>query len=614
MTISSTTNRVSYSGNDVTTVFSFPYLFLDEDDLVVVLRSSAGVETTKTITTHYTVSGEGEQAGGSVTMLTAPATGETLVIYRDPELTQDLDLVDNDPLPVGSLEQRLDKLTMFCQRLSNRMDRSLVQRETDSTVDLQLPLLADRTGQFLAFNSSGEPIGASALDDATPASTFMQTVLDDTTAAAARTTLDAAQKVHSATAETSPANDDEVGIYDTSEGAENRITLTNLLKVINDITADTSPDTAADYLLTYDASATAAKKTLFDNLIGALPARRNHIINGAMDYFQRGTSITSVSASAYFADRFKYIVITTAGVVSLLRSTDVPTMSESGFQGSYSAHVDCTTADSSVAAGDGALIRYTMEGYDYAAIKGRQVTLSFWVKATKTGTYCVSFRNSGSDRSYVAEYTVSTTATWEKKTITLTINPSGGTDDYTTGAGLQIGWALIAGSTYQTAAGSWQTGNYIATSSQVNALDSTSNDFRITQVCLNIGSTAMAFGRVAGSIAGELALCQRYYEKSPAHDVLATATSNYTNCEQFFSSNTTLRNTWTQRVEKRTAPTITLYSPETGTVGKIRNRSSNADESLTADGDGTVRAIMLNGTITDANQYAFHWVADADFA
>lgn len=189
MTISSTTNRVSFSGNGVTTAFSFPYLFLDDSDLVVVLRDSTGTETTKTLTTHYTVTGEGVQAGGTVTMLTAPATGETLVIYRDPSLTQDLDLVENDSLPVESLEQRLDKLTMFCQRLKDRVDRSIVLKETDSASNLQLPLLADRSGQFLSFDGTGTPIAVNALSGTLTATAYIQTLLDDGSASVARGTL-----------------------------------------------------------------------------------------------------------------------------------------------------------------------------------------------------------------------------------------------------------------------------------------------------------------------------------------------------------------------------------------------------------------------------------------
>jgi hypothetical protein len=102
----------------VTTVFSFPYYFLAEGDLVVISTAADGVETTKTLTTHYTVTGEGEPAGGSVTMLTAPASGTTLTIYNDPDQIQEVDLRENDSLPAEAVEEALDRLTMIAQRLS----------------------------------------------------------------------------------------------------------------------------------------------------------------------------------------------------------------------------------------------------------------------------------------------------------------------------------------------------------------------------------------------------------------------------------------------------------------------------------------------------------------
>lgn len=126
MTISSVINRVEYAGNGSTTLFNFPYYFLIEADLVVIERNNTtGVETLKTLTTHYTVAGEGVPAGGSITMLVAPANGTTLVIYRDPVKTQDLDLVENDPMPAEEIEERFDKLTMIAQRLQDQATRAV---------------------------------------------------------------------------------------------------------------------------------------------------------------------------------------------------------------------------------------------------------------------------------------------------------------------------------------------------------------------------------------------------------------------------------------------------------------------------------------------------------
>jgi len=84
MTVSTTTARIAYAGNGSTTRFTIPFFFLADADLRVLRRSALGTETALALTTHYIVSGAGNPAGGAVTLFTAPATGETLTIVRDP--------------------------------------------------------------------------------------------------------------------------------------------------------------------------------------------------------------------------------------------------------------------------------------------------------------------------------------------------------------------------------------------------------------------------------------------------------------------------------------------------------------------------------------------------
>ncbi len=159
MSVSTTLNRITYAGNGSTTAFSFPYKFLDDTHLVVKVRTNTtGAESTKTITTHYTATGEGEDSGGTVTMVTAPATGETLIIYNDPPITQDLDLVENDPMPAEELEERFDKLTLISQRLKSRMDRAVGLSDGFSpTFDPILPVdLDDAGGKVPLVNDDGD--------------------------------------------------------------------------------------------------------------------------------------------------------------------------------------------------------------------------------------------------------------------------------------------------------------------------------------------------------------------------------------------------------------------------------------------------------------------------
>src|SRR5678816_1821597 len=132
---------------------------------------------------------------------------------------------------------------------------------------------------------------------------------------------------------------------------------------------------------------------------------RNAILNGDFNVCQRGTSFTSIANNTYAADRWLYGKGGTV-VHDISRSTAVPTVAQSGRLFNYSLLLDCTTADAAMAAGDIAQILQRIEGYNWLPVAQRIFTISFWVKATKTGTYCVAFLNSGTDRSYVAEYTV----------------------------------------------------------------------------------------------------------------------------------------------------------------------------------------------------------------
>lgn len=340
---------------------------------------------------------------------------------------------------------------------------------------------------------------------------------------------------------------------------------------------------------------------------------KNWIINGNFDFWQRGTSFSSVADNTYTVDRFLYNKAG-AAVHTISRETSIlPTLSESGFKSSYALKIDCTTIDSSIAASDFVSIQTRLEGFAWAQLINKAVTLTFWVYATKTGTYCVSFSNNGIDRSYVAEYTVSSANTWEKKTITVTLNPSGGTEDYTNGTGLRIRWMLACGSTYQTTAGSWQNGDYRATSSQVNACDDVSNNFYLSQVMLNVGSTAAPFSRAGGDISGELLLAQRYYEKSYNIDDDPKSATSFGSERLVACITGTTETAIRFRTRKRTQPTTVVYSVAGGASsnGYVRDASAGADQAATIVADGTTNT-RLYWASTDTRLYNYQWTADAE--
>ena len=176
MTISTTDSRISYNGNGVTTVFSFPYRFLANGDLVVVSVDAAGVETVKTLTTDYTITGAGDDAGGSVTMLVAPASGTRLIIYRDTEVVQEVDYISGDPFPAETHERALDRLTMIAQEIAPNLARAITLPVGDASgLNESLPAAANRLDRFIVFD---------AATGATEVSTVTQTQVASAVAAA----------------------------------------------------------------------------------------------------------------------------------------------------------------------------------------------------------------------------------------------------------------------------------------------------------------------------------------------------------------------------------------------------------------------------------------------
>jgi hypothetical protein len=159
MTVSTTIIKSSHNGNGSTTTFAYNFKIFADTDLVVIIRSSTGTETTKTLTTHYTVSGAGDASGGSITFTTGntPASGETVVIRRNVPQTQAIDYIANDPFPAETNEEGLDRATMIAQQISEEADRSIKLSRTNTMASTEFTVGAtDRANKILAFDASGE--------------------------------------------------------------------------------------------------------------------------------------------------------------------------------------------------------------------------------------------------------------------------------------------------------------------------------------------------------------------------------------------------------------------------------------------------------------------------
>lgn len=343
-------------------------------------------------------------------------------------------------------------------------------------------------------------------------------------------------------------------------------------------------------------------------LISSAVPGRNIVINGNFDIWQRNTTFTAPASGTYTADRWLY-GNSSAAVHTVSRSTDVPTVAQAGKLFNYSILLDCTTADAALANGDLVFLAQRIEGYNWAILAQVATTLSFWVKATKTGTYCVALRNSGYDRSYVAEYTISSANTWEKKTINVLASPSAGTWDYTNGLGLELVFTLMCGATFQTTAGAWQSGNFMGTSNQVLGADNTANDFRIAGVQLEAGSTATEFEKVDFNT--NLERCQRYYEKTYDYAVFPGAVSSLGERGGLNNAGGAGIISCPLKTRKRTTPTMTFYSPSTGSSG-VLYQNGVGDLSASGSGVGEMGCVVTCGSGTASAIILVQYTASAE--
>jgi hypothetical protein len=244
----------------------------------------------------------------------------------------------------------------------------------------------------------------------------------------------------------------------------------------------------------------------------AQQSNRNLIYNGAMQVAQRGTSTTGITVTGYYtADRWQHGVVTMGTWTDTIEN-DAPT--GSGFRKSWKTL--CTTADAAPAAGDVILFQQQLEGQDVQRIRkgtssAQQLTLSFWVKSNVTGTYVANLLDNDNSRSVSAQYTISASGTWEKKTITFPADTTGALDN-DNAASLRPIWFLGAGTNFTsgTLNTTWaSTTDANRAVGQTNLAAATNNFWQITGVQLEVGDTATEFE--FKSYGQDLAECQRYY-------------------------------------------------------------------------------------------------------
>ena len=282
---------------------------------------------------------------------------------------------------------------------------------------------------------------------------------------------------------------------------------------------------------------------------------RNLVINGAMQVAQRGTSFSSLSASAYTCDRWQLQVAGAGRGTVTQESSGGP----AGFKDNF-LRVTVATTDSSVASSDMQVLKQVIEGHvaaftDAGTSDAQPLTLSFYVRSSVTGTFSATLYTNFNDPnavSYPAEYTISSADTWEQKTITypaFTTSSTLATSGYTTGEFYQVRFALMAGSDNTGTANQWNNANDFASTNQTNLFATSSATWDITGIQLEVGEKATPFEH--RSFGDELARCQRYYYETWGTASNDFAQKGYQAASEFAS------NTLPHPTTMRSAPTLT---------------------------------------------------------
>jgi len=342
-------------------------------------------------------------------------------------------------------------------------------------------------------------------------------------------------------------------------------------------------------------------------------ANRNLIGNGSMQIRQRGQSFTITTSPIYTLDRWESWVTASLNANSDItyEETEVP----EGFGASMKVSPNATNT---LTGGQNFAIEQSIEAQDlqhlaYGTANAKDITVSFYAKSNKTGTYCVQVMQPDPDKYVLVEYQV--TNSWNRFEFTI---PGNTVDAIANdvGRGIRIVFHLACGPDDHAAATTTWTASssFQATSNQVNFLDSTANEFYLTGVQLEVGSKATEYE--TRTIADDLHRCLRYFEKSynfGSDPGTATALGQYRRRSP--GTPTALTGIDIQfMVRKRATPTVLIYSTNSGADGELYNETDDNDVSATGDDIGTRGCAVRTGSSQTAyDVVTCHYTASADF-
>ena len=331
--------------------------------------------------------------------------------------------------------------------------------------------------------------------------------------------------------------------------------------------------------------------------------RRNFIINGALDIDQRHNFAT-FTTETFLGDRLNVEGLSGGGGATMQVVSDAPDV----FPNGKSGKVTVTGTDTSLASSDFYTLRHIIEGKNSARLgfgtsNAKTCTLSFYVKSSLTGTFCVAVGNGANNRGRPFEYTINSANTWERKTI-LIVPDTSGTYLTTNGRGIQIRWAMAIGSNRHAALGSYSAQEVHGTSNQTNLFATNSATFQITGLQFEEGNVATEFEH--RSFGEELALCERYFQKTYKYESYLTANADL-GAVGYYATNDSDAMNVNFTSPMRGTPTLSIQRKNGGGANQAQRGNNSGTYATLSSISASDKGFQFDQDYTNDAYFRFHY-------